>query len=254
MNQTHDDEIDLFELFEFLWSGKWLIAGFTALSLILGGGFLALKEAVYESKLFIKIDDQPPFYGRDKVFSDFEKLFYSKQTFDDWKKGGGNTSITFEDLSKTENVDGFELLKEPDNLLALFRSEKKSGNSILIKSGHPNVLDSLYNYSNFVKNSLNNNYAMRARSELNLIETRFNNVSPSRTDDNIVQTLLSTDRFIASLKNGGNVLTIEKPTIPKKTSPKTKLVFALSVILGGMVGAVLVLVRSAIAKRKDQLT
>ena len=126
MNQARDDEIDLFELFEILWSGKWLIAGFTALSLILGGGFLALKEAEYESKLFIKIDDQPPFYGRDKVFSDFEKLFYSKQTFDDWKKSGGDTSITFDGLSKTENVDGFELSRDQDELLTLFTSGKKS--------------------------------------------------------------------------------------------------------------------------------
>ena len=116
------------------------------------------------------------------------------------------------------------------------------------------MLNGFLDYSNYVKNLLNNNYAMRARSELNLIERRFNNISTAGTDNNIIQTLLSIDRFIASLENGGDVLTIEKPTIPEKVSPKTILVFALSVILGGMVGAVLVLVRSAIAKRKDQLT
>ena len=48
------------------------------------------------------------------------------------------------------------------------------------------------------------------------------------------------------------MLTIEKPTIPVKVSPKTKLVFALSLVLGGMFGSVLVFVRNAIAKRKDQ--
>jgi LPS O-antigen subunit length determinant protein (WzzB/FepE family) len=67
MNQAHDNEIDLFELFEILWSGKWLIAGFTALSLLIGSGFLALKAAEYESKIFIKIDNLPPFYDVEKV-------------------------------------------------------------------------------------------------------------------------------------------------------------------------------------------
>ena len=36
MNQARDDEIDLFELFEILWSGKWLIACFTAIALMVG--------------------------------------------------------------------------------------------------------------------------------------------------------------------------------------------------------------------------
>ena len=253
MNQARDDEIDLFELFEILWSGKWLIAGFTALSLLLGGVHLALKEAKYESKIFIKLDDRPPFYDDEKVLSDFEKLLYSPQIFGDWKKSSGNTSITFEDLSKTENVDGFELSRDPKNLRTLFISEKNSGNFILINSGQPDVLNGFLKYSIFVKNLLKNNYVKRARSEHNLIEGRYDNIISSGTED-IVQTLLSIDRFIASLENGGDVLTIEKPTIPKKVSTKTKLVLTLSVFLGGIVGAVFVLIRSAITKRKEQLT
>ena len=66
--------------------------------------------------------------------------------------------------------------------------------------------------------------------------------------------MLSIDRFIASLENGADVLMIEKPTIPIKTSPKTTLVLALSVVLGGMIGFVLVFVRNAISMRKDQQT
>ena len=253
MNQAHDDEIDLFELFEILWSGKWLIAGFTALSILVAGGFLALNEAKYESKIIIKFENIPPFYQSDKVLFDFEKLFYSPEIFGDWKKGSGNTSINFEDLRKTENVDGFELSKEPKDLLTLFRTEKKSVNSILIRSGQPDVLNGLLNYTDYVKNLLRNNYILRAKNELNIIEGRFDNLSASGTN-NIIETLLSVDRFIASLENGGDVLTIEIPTIPKKVSPKTKLVLALSIVLGGMIGAVFVLVRSAITKRKDQLT
>ena len=45
---TNDDEIDLFEFFETLWDGKWLISTFVAIAVLLGGGFLSLKDAVYE--------------------------------------------------------------------------------------------------------------------------------------------------------------------------------------------------------------
>jgi len=254
MNQAHDDEIDLFELFEILWSGKWLIAGFTALSILIGGGFLALTEAAYESKIFIKIVDRPPFYNNEKVLSDFENFFYLPETFSNWKKSSGDTSITFEDLDKTKNVDGFEFSNDQDDLLILFISDRRSRNFILIRSGQPDMLYGVFNYSNYVKNFLNNNYGMRATAELNLIKGRFEDLFADRADSNIIEILLSIDRFIASLDNGGDVLTMEKPTIPEKVSPKTLLVLALSVILGGMIGVVLVLVRSAIAKRKDQLT
>ena len=61
INQVQDDEIDLFELFQTLWDGKWLISAFVAIAVLLGGGFLLLKGAAYESKLFYKVDIIPPF-------------------------------------------------------------------------------------------------------------------------------------------------------------------------------------------------
>ena len=32
----YDDEIDLFELFELLWDGKWLFSTFVALAMLIG--------------------------------------------------------------------------------------------------------------------------------------------------------------------------------------------------------------------------
>ena len=136
----------------------------------------------------------------------------------------------------------------------LFTPAKKSKVSILIRSNQTDVLDGFHNYSNFVENFLNTNYVIRAKSELKLIEKRFGKLSAAGTDNNIIQTLLSIDRFIDSIETGGHVLIIQKPTIPIKSSLGNTLLLALSVVLGGMIGAVLVLVRSAIAKRQDQLT
>jgi hypothetical protein len=59
---TYDDEIDLFDFFETSWDGKWLISAFVAIALLIGRGFLLLKDAVYESKLIYSVDTIPPFY------------------------------------------------------------------------------------------------------------------------------------------------------------------------------------------------
>ena len=77
MYQAQDDEMDLCELFQTLWDGKWLISAFIAIAMLLGGGFLSLKEAAYESKLIYSVDIIPPFYNADKASSDFQKKFYS---------------------------------------------------------------------------------------------------------------------------------------------------------------------------------
>ena len=62
MKQVQDDEIDLFELFQMLWDGKWLISAFVVIAVLLGGSFLLVQNAVYESKLIYSVDTIPPFY------------------------------------------------------------------------------------------------------------------------------------------------------------------------------------------------
>ena len=49
-----------------------------------------------------------------------------------------------------------------------------------------------------------------------------------------------------------DVLSIQRPTFPIKISPKSSLILALSILLGGMAGVVSLLLRNAIRKRKGQ--
>ena len=253
MNPTDNDEIDLFELFEILYAGKWLIASFTSLCLLFGGIFLGIKEAQYESRIIIKSENIPPFYGYDKVISDFERLFFSTKKFGEWKAVRGDTTITIEDLNKDITIDGYEFSINPKKMLVLFSRDKKSGNFILVKSGQLDVVNSIFDYSNYISESLSTSYAKRAQDELKLIEVRSDKLLLAGADSSIIQTLLSIDRFIVSLENGGDILTIEKPSIPKKSSPKTIFVLALSAAFGGIIGLALLLVRNAAAKRKNRL-
>ena len=247
MSQTYDDEIDLFELFQVLWGGKWLISTFVVLAFLLGGGFIILNDKVYESKLVYSVDTIPPFYGGAKALSDFHKKFYSIDVFKQWKETKDNTSLVFDDFSKTEVIDGFVLTKGEDKPLAVI----KDSASILVKSNQLLILNDFYNYAEYINFLLKDEYVSRANDELKIIETRFKDLSSA--ESSIIQTVLSIDRYIASAEKGDNVLSIERPSVPKKVAPKSSLILALSLVLGGFIGAAYVLIMNAIKTRREQL-
>ena len=247
MSQTYDDEIDLFELFQVLWDGKWLISAFVVLAFLLGGGFILSKDKVYESKVVYSVEAIPPFYSGGKASTDFQKKFYSIDVFKEWKKNKDNTSLVFEDFSKTEVIDGFILSKNEDEKLAIL----KDSASILVKSNQLPILNDFYNYAEYINLLLKDEYVSRANDELKIIETRFNDLKSA--ESSIVQTVLSIDRYIATAEQGENVLSIERPSVPKKVAPKSSLILALSFVLGSFIGAAYVLIMNAIKTRREQL-
>ena len=247
MSQTYNDEIDLFELFQVLWGGKWIISTFVVLAFLLGGGFILVKDKVYESKVVYSIDTIPPFYGGGKASSDFQKKFYSIDVFKEWKKNNDNTSLVFDDFSTTEVIDGFVLSKDKHDTLAVLNDSA----SILVKSNQLPILNDFYNYAEYINLLLKDEYVSRANDELKIIETRFKDLSSA--ESSIIQTVLSIYRYIASAENGDNVLSIERPTAPKKVAPKSSLILALSLVLGGFIGAAYVLIMNAIKTRREQL-
>ena len=248
---TYDDEIDLFEFFETLWDGKWLISAFVAIALFLGGGSLLLKEAVYESKLIYSVDTIPPFYEADKASTDFQNKFYSVGVFEEWKKNNSDISLVFEDFSATEVVDGFILSKNEDEQLATLASEKKGGSVILVKSNQLPILEDFFEYASHINGLLTDEYIIRSKEELKIIDARFKDLGSAGSS--VVNTVLSIDRYVASAETGAKVFVIQHPTMPKKVSPNSSLILAMSLVLGGMIGAFFILVRKAITKRKEQL-
>ena len=50
MNENYNnDEIDLFDLFETLWGGKWLIGCLVVISTVFGFGYTQLSQPVYRA-------------------------------------------------------------------------------------------------------------------------------------------------------------------------------------------------------------
>jgi hypothetical protein len=262
IKQVQDDEIDLFELFQTLWDGKWLISAFVATAVLLGGGLIFIKEEdkalplplpVYESKLVYSVKTRPPFYNNKEVLTDFHKKFHSINVFENWKKRDGNVSITFEDFSTTIGIDGFVFSKDESQRLATLVLKEKGDSFVLVKSNQLPVLDDFFKYVYYINELLKNEYVVRSKEELEIIKSLFK--YPLSLNNNIVSTITSINRYIKTADRGANVLDIQRPTIPKKIESKSKsnssLILALSVVLGGIVGVMYVLISNAIRNRKE---
>ena len=92
---------------------------------------------------------------------------------------------------------------------------------------------------------------MRAKDELKSIKTRFQGLNSSDMSIVIVNHVLEIDRYIVSAERGSKVVSLIPPTFRKKISPNIRLTFALSILLGGIIGVVFVLVNNTIHKRKE---
>ena len=251
MNQIENDEIDFFEVSQILWNGKWLIVAFTFIAALIGGGFVATKEPNYESKVMYTTDNRPPFYNSQKVLSDFQNRFYSTNIFDEWKKSVVTTVLSDQDVSKTKLIDGFLFSKNVSEQLATILSTDDGDSFILIKTDQLPIVDNVSKYSNFVHERLKKAYVERAKEELNIIETRFEDFSTA--NDAVITQILAVDRFVVAIEKGADVLKIQSPTRPQKVSPKSTPILAFSLFLGGMAGVVFILIRSYIMKRKEPL-
>ena len=68
-----DDEIDLLGLLDVLIDARWLIAGITALVLVLGGAYAFLSSPIYEANSLIQVEDSKP--GAAGALGDAASLF-----------------------------------------------------------------------------------------------------------------------------------------------------------------------------------
>ena len=246
---SHDDEIDIFELFETLWLGKWLISAFVAISVLLSGGFLFSATPIYESKINFSIQTPIEYYPNGNVKYDFKEMFYSKSMFDTWKSENEKSELVYKDFRITKTINGFMFAKEKQELLAYFVEDKnnESLSALVIKTKKVVLLNEFYKYLNFINNKLTSFYLLREKKALKNLQAFENFVQ----DTNRSTYLVMNSRFIFAIENGSRVMMLNHPTFPKKTSPKFILIISLSIVLGGIIGAVIVLVNNKIRKRKE---
>jgi len=126
------------------------------------------------------------------------------------------------------------------------------------------MLDAFHSYLSSLNETLTLQYIARTADQINYIERRFKDfwaTDVALRDQvlNFMQHLNEVrelESYVERAESGANVFEINRPTPPVVTSaaPKTNLIVALSIVLGGFVGAFYVLLRNAIRRRRETLS
>lgn len=226
MKQTqqmpYDDEIDLFELFEILWSGKWIISAFVVVVLLMGFGYTKVVKPKY------------------KVSVRYELNLYSVR--DQQFCAGDASVLECFDSTGEKRLKAF--------LGAGWSKEKKRSEFSFITQEPSNVdyyLDEFQKHNQAITNEMLN----EANTELLLIQTEIDDALIST--ERVATNTLNAKRIINSINNGELAISFSTPSITK-SSPKVTLILVLSFVLGGMLGVAFILVRDAILKYKKRMT
>ena len=256
-----DDEIDLFELFSDLWLGKWAIISFTLIAIMFGGAYAVYKErnqvVSYQSTIAFRAENLPPFYNADYAFSNLSELFHSAPEFETWSARNSNAPINLRDITLTQVVNGVELASN-SSLVSL------NADGLKVNANDLQMLDAFHSYLSSLNETLTLQYIARTADQINYIERRFKDfwaTDVALRDQvlNFMQHLNEVrelESYVERAESGANVFEINRPTPPVVTSaaPKTNLIVALSIVLGGFVGAAYVLLRNAIRRRRETLS
>jgi len=246
---AQNDEIDLFELFIILWQGKRVIIASSALCAILGALYIALTPAQFESKITVIDDAAPPLNEVDVLHKELKKTVRQKSHFLQWRKANEATSLNYDLLSETDVIDGFEVSKQEDKKAIVILYAKNESN-IIVRSNNLSLLSDFYDYANFTNDVLTATYLKRAEVELSEIEGRLADLSV--LDEAVVQLSIKTMGFVDDVKNGAKLFQVKRPTLPVKIAPRSSLILALSLVFGGFLGAVFVLMQKAIRSYRNQ--
>jgi capsular polysaccharide biosynthesis protein len=214
----YDDEIDLFELFETLWDGKWLISAFVVLATLIGFGYSQVAQPNYKVSVPYRVNIS-------SVFS--QQMCNSKDCLAD-----GTLNILLESLSGEWEVSA----KYKTITLMTLSPFSLNKYETIFSDALSRVTESIRN---------------EAASELASIES-ISNANMLATE-RVATNMLNAKRIIQSIDNGQSAMTLGFVSV-SKTSPKVPLILALSVVFGGMIGVFFILVRNAIRKRKKQLS
>ena len=212
----YDDEIDLFELFKTIWRGKWLISALVAISVLSGFVYSQLTPPKFEVSVSFAV----------KLYSVSAQQICV-----------GNVSCIVGETNK-------QLMESLDSNWNL---TDKNSKLVLSTEAPLNVKtydDVFYKLNQTITNQIYN----EALDEVTLIKTELNDALMNT--ERVATNILNATRIIKAIDSGQKAISFGSVAI-KKTSPKVPLVLALSILLGGMIGVVFVLVNNSIRKRKE---
>ena len=211
----YDNEIDLIELFETIWRGKWLISAFVAISVI--SAFLYLQLA------------QPRF----TVSVPYSIKLYSVSNLQLCGVNGVNCIIRESTKQFMEDLD---------------RNWNFKNSKLVLSTETPLNVKTYDDMFDKINQKFTNEIYKEALDEITFIKNEIN-VTLLKTDRDAYN-MLNGWRIMKEIDSGQKALYFGSVAI-KKISPNVPLILALSIVLSGMIGLVFVFFNNTIRKRKD---
>ena len=213
--QYESDEIDLFELAETLWRGKFIIILCTVFALGFGLGFLNFQTKKYTVSIpytvgIYSVTDQQ-ICGGNRACLSTTTLSYASNAFgSDWSL---NTKSNRFEMSTTA----------PQSIAEYMETARAASEAVTLQT------------------------KIDTENELNAISSI--DTPDMLGTERIATNILNAKRIITALENGAHAITFTNVSITQVQ--KTNLVLALSIVLGAFLGASAVLLRAAIANRRN---
>jgi capsular polysaccharide biosynthesis protein len=207
-NPEYNDEIDLFDIFETIWQGKFIILTTVVLTLLGAVGYINLTPIKYQIEVpytvqLHSLESQQLCGGNYKCLdAATRKLIHQASSP---SISGGNKASSWVLISMDQSDS--ELIKE-----------RLAAASVSVTSA--------INYE--------------AQTEFELISNQL--PSELLTTERVATSYLNAKRLLDKIARGVESVVVTEPTVTI-ISPKTKLVVALSIVIGGMMGIFLVFLR-----------
>ena len=217
INPVQDDEINLFELLQTLWDGKWLISACVVLATLVGFGYSQVAQPKYDVSVPYICNIYP-------------------------------VSVK-QNCGKKVGCMEKQTIKRFLSLLGNSWRQKKS--TLSFKTSSPLDLSEYKSQIEDANTAFSNEIYTEATSEINIIQTELTDTLLST--EIVASNMLNAKRVVMLIDSGKNTITFG-PVSVVKSSSKVQVILVLSIILGVMLGVFVILVRNAIAKRKDQLS
>lgn len=214
MSKILEDDIDLIELFQTIWDGKWVISGVVALGILLGLGYAQTIQSKYIVSVPFVVE-VPSLENKRKcganancIEEETAKKFVSLLG-DNWSLQGSTMIL------KTKNLSG----------LAEYENKLERANSLLAKEIQED-----------------------AANKLALIKNEFSDTLLGT--ETVASNMLDAMYVINSIGTRKGVVRFGTVSI-KNTAVKTHIIMIVSTVLGVMVGVVFVLVSKVTRNRKE---
>jgi LPS O-antigen subunit length determinant protein (WzzB/FepE family) len=219
MNQTQDYEIDLYELCQTLWDGRLLISGCIILTVLIGLGYSQIVQPKYA------------------VSISFKNNLYSPKT----------QQFCFTNLNCSEKINNKKLLY----LLGSGWAIDKKKSSLLLSTKLSLDISEYEAQMERANLAITDEIYAQAEDEIEWIQTELQTELRYILlgNESVTNNMMNAKRLIKFVDGGKSALSFGSVSV-SKVSPKVHLILTMSLILGGIIGAMYVLIAHEIQKRK----